>query len=51
MATISTEINPETMLKLVRRARRVGLTPEEAFKMIATKGVQFFLDKLIAPTK
>lgn len=39
---LSTEINQETRLKLERRARRIGLTPEEAVRIIATKGVKFF---------
>ena len=51
MATISTTINNETMLKLTRRAARVGMTPRVAFRMIATKGVQFFLARLVGATK
>lgn len=51
MAKLSTEINQETMLKLTRRAKRVGMTPEEAARVIVTKGVQFFLGLLVAPTK
>lgn len=51
MATISTTIDPETMLKLTRRAARVGMTPRVAFRVIATKGVQFFLALLVGATK
>lgn len=45
-----TEINQETRLKLERRARRIGLTPEEAVRIIATRGVQFFLALLVGAT-
>ena len=48
---LTTEINAETMIKLTRRARRAGMTPEEAVKIIATKGVRFFLAKLVGATK
>jgi len=48
---LSTEINQETRLKLERRARRIGLTPEEAVRIIATKGVKFFLALLVGATK
>ena len=48
---LTTEINQETRLKLERRARRIGLTPEEAVRIIATKGVQFFLTLLVGATK
>ena len=51
MATLSTRINNETMLKLKHRAARVGMTPRDAMREIATKGVQFFLARLVAPTK
>lgn len=51
MATISTTVNNETMLKLARRAARVGMTPRDAFRVIATKGVQFFLAMLVGATK
>ena len=51
MATLSTRINLETNLKLIRRAKRAGMSPEEAVRMIATKGPQFFLDKLVGATK
>lgn len=51
MATLSTRINNETMLKLKRRAARVGMTPCDAVREIATKGVRFFLARLVAPTK
>ena len=50
MATISTTLDPETMLKLKRRAARVNLTPRRAFRIIATQGVDFFLRELVAPT-
>lgn len=50
MKTLTTEINHETMLKLTRRARRAGMTPKEAVKVIATKGVPFFLAKLVGAT-
>lgn len=39
---IATELNNETLLKLTRKAARVGLNPSEALKIIATKGVRFF---------
>lgn len=48
---LTTEINQETRLKLERRARRIGLTPEEAVRIIATRGVQFFLALLVGATK
>lgn len=48
---LTTEINQETRLKLERRARRIGLTPEEAVRIIATKGVSFFLALLVGATK
>ena len=51
MATIILDLDPETMLKLTRRAARAGMTPERAAQLIATKGVQFFLAYLVAPTK
>ena len=51
MATISTRINNETMLKLARRAARVGMTPSDAVRLIATKGVQIFLARLVGATK
>lgn len=51
MAKISTRINQETMLKLVRRARRAGMTPAQAVRVIATKGVSFFLSLLVGATK
>ncbi len=47
---LTTEINHETKLKLERRARRIGLTPEEAVRIIATKGVEFFLGLLVGAT-
>lgn len=50
MATISVELDPETMLKLTRRAARVNMTPRRAFREIATRGPQFFLNRLVAPT-
>lgn len=48
---LTTEINQETRLKLERRARRIGLTPEEAVRIIATRGVQFFLALLVGATR
>ena len=48
---LTTEINQETRLKLERRARRIGLTPEEAVRIIATRGVHFFLALLVGATK
>lgn len=48
---LTTEINQETRLKLERRARRIGLTPEEAVRIIATRGVRFFLALLVGATK
>lgn len=51
MSELTTEINYETRLKLERRARRVGMTVEEAVRTIATKGVKFFLALLVGATK
>ena len=48
---LTTEINQETRLKLERRARRIGLTPEEAVRIIATRGVQFFLALFVGATR
>lgn len=48
---ITTEINYETMLKLERRARRAGMTADQAVKVIVAKGVQFFLALLVDATK
>ena len=50
MATLSTEINREDAIKLSRRAARAGLTPDQALKIIVTKGVQFFLGLLVGAT-
>lgn len=50
MSKISTCINNETMLKLKRRAERLGMTPSEAFRTIATKGPEFFLAMLVGAT-
>lgn len=50
MATLTTEINQEDAIKLSRRAARAGLTVEQAVKVIATKGVQFFLGLLVGAT-
>lgn len=49
--TISTELNREDMIKLTRRAARIGMSPQEAFRLIATKGVKFFLALLVGATK
>lgn len=51
MASITTKINQEDMRKLERRAARIGMTPKDAFRVIATKGVQFFLGLLVGATK
>lgn len=51
MASITTKINHEDMRKLERRAAKLGMTPKDAFRIIATKGVQFFLDLLVGATK
>lgn len=50
MSTISTRLDNVTMLKLTRRAARVGMTPGEAFREIATKGPEFFLARLVGAT-
>jgi len=50
MATLTTHINMETQLKLERRAARVGMTPDDAVREIATKGVAFFLARLVGAT-
>lgn len=50
MATFYVELNNETFLKLKHRAERAGLTPEEAVKTIAIKGVEFFLALLVGAT-
>lgn len=47
---IETEINYETKLKLERRAKRIGMTSEQAIKLIATKGVKIFLALLVGAT-
>lgn len=51
MSNITVELDPETMLKLKRRAARVNMTPRCAVRLIATKGVDNFLACLVAPTK
>ena len=51
MANLTTSINLEDMRKLERRAARIGMTPEDALKVIAIKGVQFFLQMLVGATK
>ena len=51
MSEISTTLDPETMLKLTRRAARVNMTPPQAVQVIATKGVRFFLGLLVGATK
>ncbi len=48
---LATKINPETMLKLERRAARLGLSPNEAARIIAVKGPQFFLALLVGATR
>lgn len=48
---ITTDINNETMLKLKKRAARIGITPAEAARVIATKGSAFFLGLLVGATK
>ena len=50
-ARITVELDNETMLKLARRSARVGMTPKDAVREIATKGVPYFLRRLVAPTK
>ncbi len=51
MANITTRINHEDMRKLERRAARIGMTPKDAFRVIATKGAKFFLTLLVGATK
>lgn len=51
MASITTIITPEDMRKLEHRAKRIGITPKEAFRVIATRGVEFFLALLVDATK
>ena len=51
MATISTELNREDMIKLTRRAARIGMTPSQALRVIVTKGVKFFLALVVGATK
>ena len=51
MAKLTTTLNREDMLKLSRRAKRVGMTPVQAFHVIATKGVKFFLALMVGATK
>lgn len=51
MARLTTVLNREDMLKLSRRAERVGMTPTQAFRVIATKGVKFFLVLVVGATK
>lgn len=50
MATITFELDPETALKLNRRAARAGMTPCQAVQIIAVKGVSFFLTQLVGAT-
>lgn len=50
-SVIEVELNNETFLKLEHRAKRAGLTPVEALRMIAMKGVEFFLGFLVGATK
>lgn len=42
MAKLKTEINAETDRKLTRRASRIGISKDEAIKIIATKGPDHF---------
>lgn len=51
MARLTTKLNHEDMLKLSRRAGRAGMTPAQAFRVIATKGVEFFLALMVGATK
>ena len=51
MLKITTEIDRETNMKLIRRANRVGMTPVEAVKFIAQNGVKNFLALLVGATK
>jgi hypothetical protein len=50
MATISTELNLEDKMKLTNRAAKLGMTPQQAFRVIATKGVKFFNALLVGAT-
>lgn len=47
---MSTEVSNDVMLKLERRAARIGLTAAEAARVIAVKGVEFFLGLLVGAT-
>lgn len=49
-AKLSTELNRETMLKLTRKAARAGLTPQQAMRMIALRGVAFFCAHVVGAT-
>lgn len=49
-AKLATEVNNETYLKLKKRAMRIGMTPEEAFRLIALHGVASFLRLLVGAT-
>lgn len=49
-AKITVELDNETMFKLARRSARVGITPEDAVREILTKGVPYFLARLVGAT-
>lgn len=51
MAKLTTELNREDLMKLSRRAKRVGMTPSQAARVIATKGVKFFLALVVGATE
>lgn len=48
--TLEVEINSETMLKLQRRAARIGMTADEAIRVIVSRGAEFFLGLLVGAT-
>lgn len=50
MCKLTTNIDDVTYIKLVRRARRIGMKVEDATRMIAIEGAAFFLRKLVGAT-
>lgn len=50
MASLTTKLTPEDMLKLKHRADRAGMSVEEAARVIYTKGPRFFLRLVVGAT-
>lgn len=47
---LATVVNNETAIKLEKRAKRIGMTREEAFRYIAIHGPDSFLRLLVGAT-